>query len=302
MTELISEFVDSYISENTRGAYKKDVFHFLKFFKEFHKTDLNLTAISPQDLRLYRDHLHTDLGLSPGSVNRTFSSLSSFFRFLMEKGVIDKNPARMVRRPKMQVLKDTLGFTDNEVSLILSAFDEADLKSLQKKLIFHFLFLTGARVSELTGIKIKDLDLNHYPGSVTLYGKGGKYRKIPLHPDLKVLLMKFLERTEKPSFSPLFSRIQKTQISQNPLTRMSIHDLVKKTLLELGLDPNRSCHSSRRTLISQLLEKGEQIKEVQEIAGHVSPTTTLRYHVRSVPMEQSAILRLNKREAKASNE
>ena len=216
------------------------------------------------------------------------STLSSVFRELVEHQIIERNPVTGIKRPPVKTIRPTLGFSDEEVDLILDSFDEDQILGLHQKTLFSFLFFTGARISELLKVKVSHLESRAGTPTVTLHGKGDKVRVLPLHPSLESLLIKLISIRGKQSDSYIFTSTRNDK--NKPLARMTVHDLIKRTLRKLGLEDDRSCHSSRRTLISNLLENGSRLEEVQKIAGHASPTTTVRYNVRSEDLDKSPLL------------
>lgn len=288
--QILEQYFTNFLSENTRASYLSDLKDFTLFAAAEQFGIRGPEQILPVHIIKYRDHLRKQF--SPATVNRRLSTLSSLFKELTDRQIVANNPVLGIKRPSNQTVRPTLGFSDSEVQLILDSFTKTqDISLIQRKAIFCFLFYTAARISELRLCKVQHFDIATEPWSLSIVGKGNKMRKIAVHPLLREAVADLCEARNKNANSFLFTS---TRSSENkPLSRMALHDLIKRQLLELGIDPTRSAHSSRRTVISNLLENGEQLQEVQRVAGHSSPTTTLRYNVREVSLQQSPLLRID---------
>jgi integrase/recombinase XerD len=232
--------------------------------------------------------------VAPTSINRKLSALSSLFTKLKEEQIVRRNPVDGLRRPKAIVKKRRTGFTDQEVNRILDSIDTTKLKGLSDKAILSFLFFTGARVSEMLSVRVKDIEVVEGIAVVHLRGKGEKLRTLPV---VKVwgLLQELINHRQKQPDDYLFTLI-KTKANTR-MTRSGVGKMIKEHLKTHGMELSRSAHSARRTVISNLLEAGERLELVQKVAGHSSPNTTLRsYNVREEPLAKSPLLNLKYRE------
>jgi integrase/recombinase XerC len=231
---------------------------------------------------------------SPTTIARKLSALSSLFSRLKDEQLVRINPVQGLRRPKAIVKRRRTGFTDQEVNRILESLNTQTLKGLSDKALLSFLFYTGSRVSEMLSVRVKDIALQEGMPVVHLRGKGEKLRTLPIVKSW-ALIDELIKRRNKNMEDYLFTPVRETGNVQ--MTRVGVHKLIKQRLEKLGLDPSRSAHSARRTVISNLLESGERLELVQKVAGHSSPNVTLRsYNVREEPLAKNPLLNLKYRE------
>ncbi len=296
LTHIVMSYLENFLSSHTRSAYQADFRDFGAFLSAN-----GLQVGHPKDVRkrhviAYRDFLREKY--SPTSINRKLSALSSLFQELQNAQAIETNPVEGVKRPPSKTTKPRLGFTDREVNQILNAYPGERLPNLQKRSLLHFLFFTGVRISEALNVRCRDVCAQKTIGVVTIRGKGEKIRTLPLHPKLYNTLLELIARTGKTPDHYLFTRIKITtgQSVHSPISRQAGHLFLKRTLKKLGLDENRSLHSSRRTVISNLLESGSRIENVAELAGHANINTTQRYNVRKEELEDNPLLTLRYQE------
>jgi integrase/recombinase XerD len=283
---LYRTFMANFLSNDTKVAYENDYRDFSKFFLEKFGP-LSFRKVTQDHVIQFRDKLR-DERYSPVSINRKLSALSSFFGRLHEEQLISRNPVQGVRRPPSKSKRPRLGFTNEEVRLIAEHHESESVQGLNNKSILLFLFYTGVRISELVGVRVSDLDVRGGIPVVHIKGKGEKLRTLALHHKLQLILKELIERRSKGEDDFLFTRVQVE--SKEPLRRESVALLLKKTLSELELERDRSPHSARRTLISNLLERGAKLQSVAELAGHSNLNTTKAYNVRKEKIEDSPLL------------
>lgn len=289
LVQIVSTYMENFLSPHTRSAYKTDFDAFGQFLQKNGSTISHPSEITKNDVIAFRDDLRKHY--SPTTVNRKLSALSSLFSELKNANVMDHNPVEGIKRPRAVTKKERLGFTDKETLQILEHHPISTLQGLSDRTVLHFLFYTGARVSEAINVRVSDLsEIDDIP-VVHIRGKGDKLRTVPLHPRLNHLLKKLVSLRGKSGEEPVFTATQRG--TSTPLTRKSVYSLLKKTISELGLSKNRSPHSSRRTVISNLLEAGTAIEDVAQLVGHSDVNTTVRYKVRRQKIEEHALLTLN---------
>jgi len=290
--QVVGEYLANFLSEHTRSAYEGDFRDFGTFL-----TGQGIKVGHPREVRkshiiAYRESLREKY--SPTSINRKLSSLSSLFAELQNAQVVDSNPAQGVKRPKAITKRPRLGFSDREVNQILGGHPTHTVQGLNNHAILSFLLFTGCRISEALAVKISDIEDIGSVKVVCLRGKGDKIRTLPLHPKLSKIITELVTRREKKPDDYLFTRVKGVTSDEDrePLRRQSVGELLKSTLKRLGLDTNRSLHSSRRTVISNLLENGSRIESVAELAGHANINTTQKYNVRKEELEDNPLLTL----------
>jgi site-specific recombinase XerD len=220
------------------------------------------------------------------------SALSSLFTELQGARVVDHNPVEGVKRPQSIPKRQRTGFSDDEVNRILDSFDTAAIQGLNTKAVLSFLLFTGCRISEALAIRVSDIEDRGNVKVVCLRGKGEKIRTLPLHPKLLKVLLELIERRQKKANDYLFTRVKGQGSENEPMRRQSVGEILKTTLRRLKLNTGRSLHSSRRTVISNLLENGARIESVAELAGHANINTTQRYNVRKEEIEDNPLLSL----------
>lgn len=299
LLEVVESFLKNFPSHNTRSAYGRDFREFAEFLRRRRKNIRHPREIQRLDVIEFRDYLMENSS-APTTVNRKISALSSLFSELQNAQLIEANPAEGVKRPKGIARRPGLGFRDDEVEKLLSLYAGTSDLDLQRRTMLCFLFYTGARVSEMVHVRVRDIDRRDHIPTICLYGKGNKVRSIPLHPRLHELLEEMIQKRARNEDDFIFSSTR-AKDGNAPIHRDTVLKLVKDALKLAGLREGRSCHSSRRTLISNLLEGGERLDVVQRIAGHASPTTTLKYNVRDDHPENSPLLRLRYKKSRVDS-
>jgi site-specific recombinase XerD len=290
LSVVVKEYLSNFLSERTREAYQADFKDFGAFITKTFGPISHPKDVTKTNVIEYRDYLREKY--SPTSINRKLSALASLFRELQGARIVDINPVEGVRRPQSIAKRPRLGFTDEEVNRILDSFDTATLQGLSTKAILSFLLYTGCRISEALTVKVSDIEDRGNLKVVIIRGKGEKLRTLPLHPKLLKTVMELIERRQKQAGDFLFTRVKGQGLGNEPMRRQSVGELLKTTLRRLKLANNRSLHSSRRTVISNLLENGARIESVAELAGHANINTTQKYNVREEDIEDNPLLTL----------
>ncbi|MCB9063458.1 MAG: tyrosine-type recombinase/integrase [Halobacteriovoraceae bacterium] len=289
LATTVSTFLKNFLSENTRCAYTTDFYDFAAFL-EVRNIRLNGPhEITKDHVIDYRDSIINHY--APNTVHRKLSSLSSLFKELINAKLMDENPALGVKRPKAKSIRPKTGLSDSELESICEFYDGVTTQSLQNKTILTFLAYTGCRISEVVNVRVCDIRTENDIKVVIIKGKGSKIRKIPLHPKLWSTLKELMRRREKIEDDYIFTAVKKRLDS--PIRRESVHEMLKKTLLALDMDIDKTLHSFRRGVISNLLENGHRIESVAEVSGHSNINTTKGYLVREEKIEDNPLLSLN---------
>jgi len=273
--------VEKNASPHTCRCYRRD----LEGFEEFLKS--SGTALSPSgeveiervnriDIRKYLSFLHRKNRKS--SIARKISSLRSFFKYLVREQVIPFNPAKGVSTPKVERTLPTSLTVDEAFRLMESPKSTPEIssegsrgKGLRDRAILELLYSSGLRVSELVGLNSGQLDLDL--GIVRVMGKGRKERIVPVGAKAIEALGAYLgERAVLKGDEPIF-----VNSSGGRLTARSVGRLMKKYTRHSGIFRKVSPHSLRHTFATHLLDAGADIREIQEMLGHSSLSTTQRY-------------------------
>ncbi len=285
------EFLNNFESPHTRKAYKKDILFFLNFYKKI--LELNsLRDCQRLHIVAFKEHMSVS-ELSPKTINRRISSISSYFQFLLEKGFLEFNPADGVKRPRQTVRTETNDLSDEEVVRLFTVMSE-ESSPLHRAILFTF-FTTGIRKSEL--IEIKREDIQEINGEMTLKikAKGGKQLIKFLIPECVEAIEDYIIEMEnqKRDIHPkdwLFQPSVNPKDPQNvnrPLVPSSIDYIFKKYCKIAGIFKNVSPHSARATYIGSSLEGGSDLLKVSKDVGHSSVKTTESYNKRRNTIKDS---------------
>jgi integrase/recombinase XerC len=258
-------------SSNTIRAYGDDI----KSFFEFSGIDFNdndaVAHIGHRAIRAWVSDLISQ-GISTRSVNRKLSSLRTFFKYLQRQGVLSTNPMNRIVSPKTSKrLPEFVPEAD------MSKVDNPDLFSddfegLRNRLIISMFYYTGMRLSELVGLSTQSVDINSM--SIKVLGKGAKERIIPIHPDLKDLIVEYLrEKGEKFPNSTSFFVTSKGK----PIYQKLVYRIVNYYLTQITTLQKRSPHVLRHSFATHLLNNGADLNAIKELLGHSSLLATQVY-------------------------
>jgi integrase/recombinase XerC len=215
------------------------------------------------------------------SINRKIATLRKYFKFLLQEGVIDINPASKINTPKipknLPVIVEDVKLTQMlDESLVFGK----DFKGVRDKLIIEMLFGTGMRLSELLGVK--DSDINVYEGTVKVLGKRNKERIIPINHELKILITEYQELKKKQAFSGNNSlTLIVTDKGADAYAKL-IYLTVYKYLTHISTQNKRSPHVLRHTFATSLLNRGADLNAIKELLGHANLSATQIYTHNSV--------------------
>ena len=273
MEALVQEFteylcVEKRHSPHTVDGYRRDIERFVSF-----RTGTSLKSDTPGDIREFLLSLH-EKGLSSRSIARAPSSLKSFFKYPVEEGLILESPMETLGTPKIwRKLPGTLSL--NEVELLLNQPDVETLLGHRDRTMLEVLYATGLRVSELISLKLNDLNLE--VGYLRSLGKGNKERVIPLGEVAISYVKAYLEQT-RPKFlkgkshPALFISRRK-----NSMTRQAFWKIVKQYVRKADISIPVSPHTLRHAFATHLLERGADLRSVQQMLGHSDISTTQIY-------------------------
>lgn len=255
------------VSPHTLRAYELDGHEFLKFLGE----NKNVTHLR---LRAYLAGLRSR-GLSKSSIARKLAALRSFFRFLCREEILKSNPIVALRTPKQEKRLPKI-LTADEVTRLLDTTSGDEPADLRDRAILEMLYSTGMRVSELAALNVKDVDF--FAEIVVVMGKRRKERVCHLGSHALKALDAWLERRgiSKVKASrcsdPLFVNLKGTR-----LTTRSIARVLAKRLTQAGLSTRSTPHTLRHSFATHLLDRGADLRSVQELLGHASLSSTQIY-------------------------
>ena len=266
MDELIHEFInylnyEKGYSRHTLTNYKRD----LKQFKKF----LGSRSSDRLVVQAYLKKL-TDLGYSPSSIMRKHAALKSFYHYLLAEGKILTDPTSDLKLPKIgQRLPKAL--TIKETFELL----KAPAKNPRDYAILELLYATGLRASELVGLNLFDVNLQ--ASFLKCLGKGSKERVVPLGDMAKRALEKYLKDIRMKSVKDENEKALFLDRNGTRLSRQALWDIVKKYVKKSGIKSKTTTHTLRHSFATHLLEKGADLRFVQEMLGHSDISTTEIY-------------------------
>lgn len=264
------------LSPHTLRNYLSDLRQFYTFLKPLYPDGVKLSEIDALTLRTYLGYLH-QRGLSKASIMRKLATLRSFFRLMNREGRIRSNPARAIHTPR-QLKKVPRVLTEEEASALVEAPGllphPYSLAGLRDRALLELLYATGLRASEVVGLNLEGLRLDD--GIVRVIGKGDKERIVPFGGPASIALRAYIaERSKKfqagPS-DPVFLNLRGGR-----LTSRSLQRIVKRYLPMIPYDKDASPHTFRHSFATHLLNRGADLRTIQELLGHASLSTTQKY-------------------------
>jgi len=271
MRQFLKKFLDylnlqKNYSSNTIRGYKRDILQFINFLKKIKIKSFK--SISYEDFLSYLGYLR-NYGYSETTIGRKVASLKSFFKFLSARKIIKSNPVALLSSPKKpDRLPDFL--TVEEVEKILNIPSRKNWQSLRDKAILELLYSTGIRVGELTSLRIGDIDF--FQELIKVKGKGKKERIVPIGSYALKALIEYIEkRPNKKEKNVFLNKYGK------PLTERSVERIIDKYSKKAGIGKKITPHTFRHTFATHMLDRGADLRTVQELLGHERITTTQIY-------------------------
>ncbi len=274
MVQKIEEFM-GYLtdvkraSKNTITSYKRDLIKLNKYL-----TDVgveNLTDISSTNLNSYVLMIERQ-GMSTATVSRNIASVKAFFLYLLKQGLISEDPSEMLKPPKIEK-KAPVVLTIEEVNLLLEQPSGSAPKEIRDKAMLEVLYATGIRVSELIGLKVKDVNLAM---NFLQCHDGNKDRVIPFTNETKQAIENYLYNARdimcKGDQDILFTNCQGA-----PMTRQGFWKIIKYYSSKAGIKKEITPHTIRHSFAMHLVNNGADLRAVQEMLGHSDISTTQIY-------------------------
>jgi integrase/recombinase XerD len=296
-------------SSNTLTAYERDLHQFRAYLEqtdeprrprlpsepsphpEMPTSSIDIGALTPRDLEGYLTSLQ-QMGYRTASVARKVAATRAFLRFLYAEGLIEPELLNWLQQPKTE-RRLPRALSREQVERMLHFAVEKTPLALRDRAMLELLYATGMRASEIIQLRKHDVDLDS--GTVRCLGKGDKERAIPLYPEVIRALRAYLEdgrpfllRTPVETVRALTSsratnacpsdesKLFLNNLGQ-PLTRQGLWFLVQHYAEIADLPSWVTPHTLRHTFATHLLEGGAELREVQQLLGHASITTTQIY-------------------------
>lgn len=272
--KTINEYIDSLVTElhlsnNTKLAYEKDLKKYEEFLKN--KSISKINQIKREHITSFLEKLKNEK-LKPQSIAHYLTSIKNYHKFLLQNNYLEDNIAKSIERPKLsKKLPNSLSIEEVMTLLDIKTLTTFDYRN---KCMLELLYGTGLRISELLNLTVNDIDTINC--TVRCIGKGDKERIVPINDYIIESLENYLKvrpsllknKTTKELF--LNSRGDK-------ISREGFFKILKKLLLEKGLNQNISPHTLRHSFATHLLEYGADLRVIQEMLGHSDISTTRIY-------------------------
>ena len=284
---LMSLKTEKNLAELTLVNYSSDLIQFVDFAAEtFNQPAETIRPVQITHLiiRQYLGQLQ-NLKRSRATIARKLAALRSLFKYLLRAGVIEKNPLDLISTPRQE--KRLPDFLDEmEAAKLVESPSEDGPLGLRDRALLEVIYGSGLRVSELVGLNLLDVDLN--TGYLRIWGKGGKERIVPLGSQAAQALQAYLTKARpvllKKRKAPVKEKERSDQdqaIFLNHLgTRLSargVRDLLKKYASQSALGKKVFPHMLRHSFATHLLDRGADLRSVQELLGHTRLSTTQVY-------------------------
>jgi site-specific recombinase XerD len=257
----------------TREAYSLDLRVYSTWVADF---DLRLFEVRRAHIEAFARELEAR-GRARATIARRLGTITCFYRYAEQEGLIEHSPAVHVRRPKMDYESHAIGLDRNELGAMLVA---AGLAGARDHALISLLALNGLRVSEAIGARIENLALERGHRTLTVLRKGAKTVVMPLAP-----------RTARAIDLAVGERFEGTILYGNDggmLNRHAAARIVRRIARAAGIDKQVGPHTLRHGFITAALDAGVPLRDVQEAASHADPRTTMRYDRARVSLDRHA--------------
>ena len=282
--------IEKNASHYTIENYLRDITQLECFLKDnalsLAEGEVDAGKIDENSIRLFLGHLYKTH--KKISIARKLASIKAFFRFLVRKGFLSKNPAEFISYPKIEKYLPTVLTVDEVKGLVEADISQEPapagskqglkknslITTLRDRAILEVLYSSGIRVSELAGLNMRDVDLNQ--GIIRALGKGNKERLAMLGSMAQDALKAYLEERKQLPFAKnpeaVFLGVRGERIYPRAVQR-----LVKDAAGRGGVSKDPTPHSLRHTFATHLLDAGADLRTIQEMLGHASLSTTQKY-------------------------
>ena len=260
------------LSQNSNSSYSNDVKKLIRYIEE---NELQYTPLSITEAHLQQFIYQTAKTVNARTQARLISGLRNFFEYLVFEDYRQENPTDLLELPKIgRKLPDTL--SEQDIDKIIAQIDLSKPEGERNRAMLETLYSCGLRVSELTNLKISDLFFEE--GFIRVIGKGNKQRFVPINLNtIKIIDGYTNETRSKINTKKGHEDIVFLNRRGKQLTRNMVFMILKKLVIEAGIDKNVSPHTFRHSFATHLLENGADLRAIQQMLGHESITTTEIY-------------------------
>lgn len=282
---LLNEFI-RYLEAERRYSpltirnYRHDVAQLLAWL-DIDDTAESLRRVSTDDIREWILHRTEEAHLGAASMNREVSSLRSFFRWLLSRGIVERNVVQPVaalrtsRRLPVFIPESRMGGIVRDCE-----FDTDRFLGERNSLILLMLYGCGLRLAELVGINRDDFSDNYT--TLRVRGKGDKERQVPILEFLREKILYYLDLIERQNICKSSEKALFLTQKGKRISRITVYRIVKEELGRGGVQGKKSPHVLRHTFATHLLNGGADMREIQELLGHASLQATQVYTHNSI--------------------
>ncbi len=277
MQDLIGEFIN-YLSierglaANTLESYGRDLRQYLAYLRATAR-HLGLADASRANVISYLLRMEKE-GMSPATIARRLAALKSFYQFLVRKSIIERDPTANLESPKLD-RKLPKVLTIREVETLLRQPKTGTVSGLRDRAMLEVLYATGIRVSELVSLLVSDANLEM--GYLRCAGRNGRERLVPLGSVACQAVADYLTRGRPKLVKDPGERCLFANHHGRRMTRQGFWKIVKKYAAEAGIRKSITPHTLRHSFATHLLERGADVRDVQEMLGHADVSTTQVY-------------------------
>ncbi|MDA3974548.1 tyrosine recombinase XerC [Enterococcus thailandicus] len=271
-------------SDKTRQAYKEDIDDFKDFLKE--SGEENLLSIDHLDVRVYLGFL-SDKEYSRNTISRKIASLRSFYQYLLKEELIEENPFSYVHLKKKNIRLPRF-FYENEMQALFESVTGDKPLDFRDRAVLEVLYGSGIRLSECSGLQVKDIDFQ--AEVMLIHGKGNKERYAPLGSFAQEALQEYFEKSRSFLMNKYHKEHDFVFVNHHgdPITPTGIEYILNQIIKKSSLDSDIHPHMLRHTFATHLLNNGADMRTVQELLGHANLSTTQIYaHVTKESLQKN---------------
>jgi integrase/recombinase XerD len=263
--------VEKGLSANTQEAYSRDLARYLDYLEQLGRT--TPASVTSADIAAFLGRLK-EAGIGPRSRGRCLSAIRMFHKFLMIENYAEVNPASIIEAPRtLHKLPDFL--STQEVDALLAACAGTSGENIRDLAMLELLYATGLRVSELVGLKLREVNLDS--GYLMTLGKGNKERLVPIGESACQRVTAYLEGVRYRLDPTGRNRFLFLSRLGDAMSRQAFWNIIKKRSALAGISKNISPHTLRHSFATHLLENGADLRSVQIMLGHADLSSTQIY-------------------------
>ena len=257
-------------SKNTEQSYLRDLAKLEHYLAE--QGIDGMTAATTEDLQNYIQYLQ-EQHFATTTISRNIAAVKNLYYYMYQQGWMSEDIAGRIRAPKIEKRVPEV-LTLDEVECLLEQPNGESPKEIRDKAMLELMYATGIRVSELTNLKLEDIDLEK---GCVVCRDANKERVIPFHDAAKNALLHYLEHSREMLIDDAASDLLFVNCSGQEMSRQGFWKIIKVYAKKAGIESEITPHTLRHSFAAHMVESGEDLKRVQEMLGHSDITTTQIY-------------------------